>query len=477
MVDFLGTFTFFNKWSTVLLVMADLKITKGLDVPLKGAPVGELRELQASGRPVTPDVIALDLSPFDHKRFRLLVKPGDRVKRGQPLVFDKGLEQRVFVAPAGGVVQEIVRGLKRRLLYIPIQVDAEEEVVTFSPLDPTTASREQILERIAEGGLLPFIRQRPFDLLADPRKKPRDIFIQAVNSGPFAIPPEMQLEGHHEDLKWGLETLRHLTSGRVHVVMREGLHLHDQDGISFHTIRGPHPSGLASTHISLLAPITKVDETVWTLSLPDAIAIGHLLRTGRFLTERVIAIAGEGFVEGRTGFFHGRLGMPIASLTEGRLPKGDVRFISGDPLTGRQVQMDGFLGFNDSILSVIPERKGREPLHFFRLGLDKFSASRAYLSGWFKKKSYSFDTNLHGETRSFIIGSPYEKVVPLPINPMLLVKAILAEDYEGAEKLGLLEVAPEDFSLPAFVDPSKIEMMGIVKRGLNLYAAEVTDSL
>ncbi len=457
--------------------MVALKIKKGLDVPIKGAPVGVLSPLEASGRPVFPHQIALDLSPFDNKRFRLLVKPGDRVKIGQPLVFDKALEERVFVSPAGGVVQEIVRGLKRRLLYIPIQVDENEEVHTFPAIDPKIASKEEILQRISEGGLLPFIRQRPFDLLADPRKRPRDIFVQGVNSAPFAPSPAMQLEGHHEDFKKGLFALCKLTSGRVHVVTREDIVLDQVDGVSYHTISGPHPSGLASTHISLLSPIKGVEKSVWVLSLPDVIAIGHLLRTGRFLTERVIAIGGEGAVEGRTGYFRGRLGMPISSLVEGRIPLGDVRFISGDPLTGHKVQMDSYLGFNDNILSLIPERKGREPLHFFRLGLDKFSASRAYLSGWFRKKSYSFDTNLHGEKRSFIIGSPYEKVVPLPINPMLLIKSILAEDYEGAEKLGLLEIAPEDFALPAFVDPSKIEMMGIVKKGLNLYAAEVTDNL
>jgi Na+-transporting NADH:ubiquinone oxidoreductase subunit A len=460
--------------------MVAIKVKKGLDVPIKGAPSGEVKPLEVNGRAIFPDRFALDLSPFDDKKFRLLVRPGDRVKIGDPLAFDKALPDRLFVSPAGGIVEEVERGLKRRLLAIPIRVEGEEEKTLFHPLDPLVASREELIERISKGGLLPFIRQRPFDLLADPRKVPRAIFISAFNSAPFAPPAELQVKGCEEEFQKGLETLTKLTQGKVHLVMQKGSSSNaflNAKGVELHTAEGPHPAGLASTHINRISPIHTAEEVVWTLGVPEVIALGFLVAKGEFFTERVLSIGGEGVMPGRTGYIRGRLGSPIAALVEGRLSTEDTRLISGDPLTGHKVPLEGYLGFYHHTLSLIPERKKREILHFFRLGYDKFTASKAYLSGFLKGKLFSFDTNQHGERRAFIIGSPYEKVVPLPINPMLLVKSVLAEDYEEAEKLGLLEVAPEDFALPTFVCPSKIEMIEIVRKGLKRHAAEVTDHL
>jgi Na+-transporting NADH:ubiquinone oxidoreductase subunit A len=243
-----------------------------------------------------------------------------------------------------------------------------------------------------------------------------------------------------------------------------------------HTAEGPHPIGTHSVHIHFISPIQHADEVVWTLNVHDVICIGYLLTKGKYFTDRIISIAGPGILVERVGFFKARAGYPIENLVIGRIEKGDPkRLISGDVLTGDKVEIDEFLGFHHFVFSVFPENRDREFLHFFKLGLDKYTASKTYLSGHLNhsERLYDFTTNQHGEKRGFVVNSPYEQVMPMQIPTMQLVKAILAEDYELAEEMGLLEVEPEDFALATFVCPSKIEMSEIVKIGLKEHAAQV----
>lgn len=444
----------------------DLRITQGLDIPIKGAPTG-------IPEPLHPETVALDLSPFDQHRFRLLAKPGDRILQGQPLVQDKQYEKRLFVSPGTGTVQEFKRGLKRRLLSIPIALEGEG-VHPFKPLH--TADRGEVLARLLEAGVFPHLRQRPFDRLADPTQEPRSIFVKALETAPFAVPPEYQVEGYEEDFTLGLKILSLLTQGKVHLVYRHGSTFKpftESQHVERHTMRGPHPAANLSIPIHRIDPIRHYNAVVWTTDVIGVLAIGHLFNRGLYFTPRILSLAGTGIEEGKRTYVKGRAGFPVHSLIEGRSIQQPVRWISGDPLTGTQVAPDDHLGFYDTILSAIPENlEKQEFLHFFRLGLHKYTASRTYFSR-LKKKLYDFTTNQHGEERPFITGSPYDKVMPLPVNTMMLVKAVMAEDFELAETLGLLEVAPEDFALPTFVDPSKIEMVEVIRNGLNQYSKEV----
>lgn len=456
--------------------MADLNIKKGLNIPIIGEPHGIPEELTVDGKNIRPESVALDLDPFEELRFRLLVKPGDIVKIGQPLVEDKQHTTRVFVSPGAGTIQEPTRGLKRRLLNIPITLAEHEEYIEHPRLNLNSISREELVKHLLAGGVFPHIRQRPFDLLANPEKEPRSIFVKAIETAPFAVPVELQIQGNEEDFKTGLEALKKLTSGKVHLMYEEGSAFKpfiDAKNVEKHTVSGPHPAANPSIHISSIDPIQLYTDVVWTVDVVGVIAIGHLINQGRYFIPRVISIAGNGLQEGKRIYAKTRAGNPISNFIDGRLIEGPMRFISGDPLTGTKLEQNGYLGFYDTVFTVIPEQISQEFLHFFRLGADKFSNSNTYLSGHLKGKMYEFTTNQHGEERPFITGSPYDKVMPLHLNTMLLVKAVMAEDYELAEKLGLLEVAPEDFALPTFVCPSKIEMIDIIKQGLRNYAKEV----
>ncbi len=461
--------------------MVHIKIKKGLDIPIKGKPTGGLKPLILSGESSSlpaPPFVSLNLSPFEDVKFRLLVKEDDVVKVGQPLAEDKSFPGRMFVSPAAGVVKEIRRGLKRALRDIVIQVAKQEEWLTFPPMDPEKATREQIIERLKEGGMFASIRSRPFNLLANPEQQPRSIFVKGLESAPFTPPAELQLLGHEKEFQAGLTALSKLTTGKVHLVYNKETSskaLTEAKHVQKHTAEGPHPIANQSLHIQFIDRISKPDSLVWTVNAHTVAGIGHLLLNGKYLIDRVISIAGPGILEDRVGYFKVRHGYPIEAPIAGRIQKGKLRFVSGDPLMGHQVSTDDFLGFHDYVFCVIPDSTSREFLHFFRLGLDTYSFSRAYMTGHFdnRTREYDFTTSLHGEHRAFIDSTLCDKVMPLDVPTMLLVKAVMAEDFELADTYGLLEVDSEDFALPTFVCPSKIEMTEIMKKGLKQYAKEV----
>lgn len=461
--------------------MVDIKITKGLDIPLTGEPAGPIKPLIPGGEasPLThPEQLALNLSGFDELKFKVLVKVDEAVKRGQPLVEDKDSPGRFFASPAGGVVREVRRGLKRRLLDIIIETSKTEEIEDYPPISLERISREELVLHLNRAGIFAHIRQRPFNFLADPQKIPRSIFIKALESAPYTPPAELQVAGYEKEFQAGLDALGKLTKGPIHLVYRQGTPCRafsEAKGVQKHAAQGPHPVANASLHIERIDPIRSPEDVIWSLDARTVAAIGYFLLHGKVLVSRIISIAGPGFIEERTGYFKIREGFPISSLIAGRLKKGAVRLISGNPLTGHQVEAEDFLGYEDTVLCAIPENTKREFMHFFRLGANKYTFSGAYLSGLVeqKNKKFDFSTNQHGEHRPFIDSSLYDEVMPLNIPTMPLVKAVMAEDYDLAVELGLLEIDSEDFALPSFVCPSKVEMTEIIKNGLRRYANDV----
>lgn len=461
--------------------MVHIKINKGLDIPISGKPSGYAKDLVPGGEATkltAPNQISLDLKPFEDTKFRLLVKAGDVVKLGQPLAEDKATPGRMFASPAAGTIVEIRRGLKRVLQEIIIETSKQEEIHEFPTINPQDASPQQITERLLAGGLFAHIRSRPFNLLADPHKTPRNIFVKALESAPFVPPAEMQVAGFEKEFQAGLDALSKLTTGKVHLVFRKDTVCNaffEAERVQKHTAEGPHPISNHSLHIQYIDPIKSPDDANWVLNVLDVIGIGHILTKGSYFVQRVISVAGPGILPDRVGYFKGRMGMPVRVFVAGRLEKGLVRLISGDPLMGNKVSAEDFLGFHDTVFCAIPENVTREFLHFMKLGLSKYTFSKAYLSGHFdnSKRDYYFNTNQHGEHRAFIDSTLYDEVMPLRVPTMLLVKAVMAEDYELANSYGLIEVDSEDFALPAFVCMSKIEMPEIIKSGLKNYAKEV----
>ncbi|MBP9841757.1 MAG: NADH:ubiquinone reductase (Na(+)-transporting) subunit A [Simkaniaceae bacterium] len=406
--------------------MVNIKIQKGYDIPLSGFPVGELQQWKTNGR------VALDLSSFDFIQIELLKRVGDEVKIGEALAVDKKLPGRHFVSPASGTLIEIQRGEKRRPLFMVIEEKGELYV---------EHKETDILERWMAGGGFTHIRSRPGLRLAHPSKLPRSIFVKALETAPFAPPSVMQVQGREEWFQAGITALSKYAP--VHLIARPGTFQSIQ-GAHYHTIEGAHPSGNPSVHISMIDPIRSMNDEIWTLGVQDVIVLGRLAKEGMYERNRVVSFAGEGMKE--RGYYQVPAGFDLGKVPyEGRL-------VSGDPLMGKELP---FLNFFHTGVTAIPSPPlEREWFHFVGFRYPRVT------------------THQHGEERPFVDGAIYDRVMPLKISTMHLIKALMNQDFEKAMELGLLEVASEDFALPTFLCPSKIEMTSVVHEKLREFSLQ-----
>ncbi len=455
--------------------MGEFKLKKGYDIPIAGEAQLLLKEFP------NPDRVALLPYEFRGIKPRLKVKLGDEVKVGSPLCEDKKIQEINLVSPVSGKVIEINRGERRMLMEIVVENDKQYTKQTFNNNvsgNIAEMPREKVIAALMESGLWPFIIQRPFEKVADPNDVPRDIFISAFNTAPLAATVEFLLDGKERSFQKGLEALKVLTDGKVHLSLNGGKQEHgkaldDADGVEKHYFSGPHPAGNVGVQIHHIAPINQGD-IVWTVK-PEAVAlIGEFFETGVYPNEKIIAVAGSPLKE--TYYAKTINGAGISAIIAPDNVKNDeVRYINGDVLTGFKVNAESYIGTYNSLLSIIPEgKKKRRLLGYFRLGMDIPSYSKTFLSSWLtsKKKKWELNTLNYGAQRAFIQTGVYEKVMPMDILPSILAKSILAEDIEEMENLGILELTEEDVALCTYICPSKTDFGGILRHGLDLVEKE-----
>lgn len=447
----------------------DIRIRRGLDVKLLGEARKELSEVSRS------EVYAIQPTDFHGVTPKLLVKEGDEVKAGTHLFYDKDMDQVVCSSPVSGEIVEIQRGEKRKIEAIKILADREQKYVDFGSADPSSLSPEEVKKRILEAGLWMSIRQRPFDVFANPEAEPKAIFISAFDSAPLAPDNAFALEGDEEAFSAGIAALQKLTSGKVHMTFHSKLPKWSWadkiQGVEKHTISGPHPSGNVGLQIHKIDPINK-GEVVWTVKPQEVVVLGRLFMSGHVDMTKVVAITGS---EVKDPMYAKVLpGISMKALLEGQTKPEGNRIISGNVLTGTTSSMDGALGYYDTQVTVIPEGNYEEFLGWIAPGFGKFSNSRAYFSWLNPGKKYRLDTNTHGEKRAYVVTGEYEQVFPFDIYPVQLIKSIMIGDIEAMEGLGIYEVAPEDFALCEVVCTSKTEVQKIVREGLDLVKQETT---
>ena len=446
-----------------------IRIRKGLDIRL----VGEAEKVLVQADPAK--VIAIKPTDFHGLVPKMLVKPGDQVKAGSALFVDKYNERVRYGSPVSGEVADVVRGDKRRILEVRILADANQQSEDFGAGDPSTMNRETIVQKLLASGMWPMLRQRPFDVVADPGQEPKHIFISCFDSSPLGPDMDLVVRNQGEDFQTGLNALAKLTKGKVNLgvsgktAAREFL---DAKGVVRNTFHGPHPAGNVGVQIHHVSPINKGD-LIWVCGVQEVIAIGKLFRTGKVDAGRIVAITGSEAKAPK--YIRTTVGTSMKELL-GEVAPG-VRIISGNALTGERVANDGYLGFYHGQVTMLPE--GDKPKFFITEGwaspgLDKFSASHSYPTWLIPGKRYSMDTNQNGEERAFVVSGQYEEVFPFDIFPVHLLKAIMMNDIEQMEKLGLYEVAPEDFALCEFVCTSKINSQSIVREGLDILKKETT---
>ncbi|MDR1096748.1 MAG: Na(+)-translocating NADH-quinone reductase subunit A [Tannerella sp.] len=443
-----------------------IKIRKGLDINLKGkAPEAFFDVGKSESYAIVPDHY-VGITP------KALVREGDRVKAGTPLMIDKGRPEIKFVSPVSGVVTGVNRGEKRKIISITVKPDGLTEYEQFDIKDVASYDAEGLKALLLTAGLWPSIKQRPYDRVANPSDTPRDIFVTAYNSAPLAPDFDFVVKGQEDALQTGLSALAKLTGGKVYFGVRQGSGLHTVRDVEVVELSGPHPVGNAGVMINHIKPVNK-GEVVWTIHAADVLMMGRLLKEKKVDFTKVIALTGSEFR--KCGYAKVIAGCTIRSIIAGNVAEGHVRLISGNVLTGTKVGPDDFLGAYDDQLTAIPEGDDvNEFVGWATPGFGKFSVSRTYFS-WLsgRNREYVLDARIRGGRRAMIMSNEYDKVFPMDILPEYLLKAIIAFDIDKMENLGIYEVAPEDFALCEFVDTSKIEIQKIVRNGLDLLYKEL----
>jgi Na+-transporting NADH:ubiquinone oxidoreductase subunit A len=444
-----------------------IKIKKGLDINLKGKASNVL----LTGR--KSDTYAIVPDSYNGIIPKVVAKVGDKVKAGSVLMTDKSRPEIKFVSPVSGEVTAINRGEKRKVLSIIVTPGDGPEYIEFGKKNVSSLTAGEIKEAILEAGIWPFIRQRPYDIVASPSDTPRDIFVSTFYSAPLAPDFDYIVKGQENDFQTGLDALAKLTPGKVYAGIKKGSPL-QANGVETIKIEGPHPAGNAGVLINQTKPVNK-GETVWTLNPDDVLLIGRLFNKGIADFSRLVVITGSETTE--RGYIKTIAGCTIKSLVDGKILEGKehIRIVSGNVLSGHKVTKEDHLYAYDNQVTVIPEGdEVNEFLGWAMPGFEKYSMSHTYpawLTG--KKKEYVIDARIRGSKRAMIMSNEYDKVFPMDILPEYLLKAIIAFDIDKMENLGIYEVAPEDFALCEFVDTSKTEIQKIVRNGLNLLYKEM----
>ena len=445
----------------------DIRIKKGLDIKLVGVAEKSTTAVSQSS------IYAVKPEDFHGITPKLVAKEGAEVKAGDTLFYSKSDERILFPSPVSGKVTEVIRGARRKVLAVKIAADATQVYKDFGAKDADAMSADEVKNHLFASGCWPFVKQRPYDVVANPNQAPKAIFISAYASAPLAADLEYTLAGKEVELQAAITAVSKLTEGLVHVSVGANTTspLANLKGIELHKVSGPHPSGNVGTQIAKLDPINK-GEVVWVITPQDLVVIGELLLTGKLNVSRTIALTGSQF--SKPAYVTAISGAAIADVTANNLNDDNTRIISGNVLSGKEVKAEEFLGYYDNQITAIPEGDDYEFFGWNKPIFNKISTSRALTFSWLTpKKKYDLNTNTNGEHRAFVVTGSYEEVFPLDIYPMQLLKAFMYKDLDEMEALGGYEVAPEDFALTEFVCVSKQPHQKIIREGLDLMREEL----
>ena len=392
---------------------------------------------------------------------------------GGPLFIDKNHPEVKFVSPVNGVVTSVERGARRKVMNIVVEAAAEQDYEEFGKQDVARMNADRVKELLLQSGMFAFIKQRPYDVIADPAVAPRAIFVSAFDTNPLAPEFEFALKGEEANFQTGLDALAKIAKTYLGIsVKQKSAALTQAKNVTITAFDGPNPAGNVGVQINRVAPVVK-GETVWTIDPQAVIFIGRLMNTGRVDMTRTVAVTGSEVL--KPAYTKLRVGALLTGVFAGNVTKDkELRYISGNVLTGKQVSPNGFLGAFHSQVSVIPEGNDiHEMLGWIMPRFNQFSVNHSYFSWLLGKKEYTIDARIKGGERHMIMSGEYDKVFPMDILPEFLIKAIIAGDIDRMEALGIYEVAPEDFALCEFVDSSKLELQRIVRAGLDMLRAEM----
>lgn len=443
-----------------------IKLRKGLDINLKGkANFETIRRIDSSEIALVPD-------SFGGVTPKVIVREGDCVKAGDALFVDKKYPEMKFASPISGIVKAVVRGDRRKVLYVKVKADETQQFVDFGIKDIEKLDGKAIKEALLASGLFSFIQQLPYAVTTTPDTMPKAIFVSAFRDMPLASDFEVELKGNEKDFQTGLTTLSKIQKTYLGLsVHQTASALVNAKDVEINVFDGKCPAGNVGVQVNHIDPINK-GEVVWTIDPAAVIFFGRLFNTGKVDLRRVIAVAGSEVKN--PSYAEILIGTPLSKVLDGQLKSTEhVRIINGNPLTGRKTTLEDFVGAHTSEVTVIPEGDDvNEFLGWILPRTNLFSVSKSYFSWLMGKKTYNLDARIKGGERHMIMSGEYDKVLPMDIYGEYLIKAIIAEDIDKMEQLGIYEVSPEDFAVAEFVDSSKLELQKIVRNGLDMLRKE-----
>ncbi len=438
--------------------MKTIQIKKGLDIPISGLPEQATR----LGNPVRQ--VALVGDDYIGMKPTMLVAEGDKVICGQQLFTDKKNKGVIFTSPGCGKVIAINRGAKRKFESLIIELDSDESVNFCKPdTIPETQDPEVLRKLLIQSGLWPSFRTRPYGKTPTIDATPSSLFITAADSAPLAADPQIIISSYGHEYQTGLKALRQLLSVPIHYcTSKKDLQPFEElSDIDYWSFRGPHPSGLPSTHIHFIDPVHE-NKTVWHINYQDVIAIGHMLTTGTLMTERIVALAGPGVIQ--PTLIKTRIGASLVDLCRRELSLDDLRIISGSVLDGRESGgQTAFLGRFHNQISVVVDSSGRSLFNWLMPGKDRFSIKPVFSSAFAKVRKFPMNTALWGGKRAIYPLGTYNEVMPLDIIATSLLQSISVGDTEKSKALGCLELIEEDMGLCSFVCPGKNEFGPVLR--------------
>ncbi len=445
-----------------------IRIKKGFDIKLQGSAEINLKEIPVSKH------YAIKPDDFIGIKPKISIQEGDNVKAGTVLFSDKDNPQILFCSPVSGKIAHIDRGERRSLLSIVIETSGVLEYEGFDTKNWENMNSGQIAEIMQKAGAWPYIKQRPYNIIARPGIQPKAVFVSAFDTAPLAPDYDFVLRGRKKQFQAGIKVLNILSNLKIQLGINANRLLNevftDLEGVELHRFSGPHPAGNAGIQIHHVSPVNK-GEIVWVINPQDVATIGNLFLTGIHDASKIIALTGSQIIKPQ--YYKTINGVQVSEILKDNMVGLENRIISGNVLTGKKISPEGYIGFYDNQLTIIPEGHQREFLGWALPGLDKLSLSKSYFSWLWPQKKYKVNTNLNGEDRAYVMSGQYEKLLPMDILPVHLIKAILAEDIDLMEQLGIYEVVEEDFALCEFACTSKINVQEILRKGLDLVRKEM----
>lgn len=441
-----------------------IKLKKGLDIRLEGKAEAVFTQVAAA------ELYAIKPSDFFGLTPKMVAKEGDKVQAGSVLFFDKQHPEVKFVSPVSGELIAVKRGDRRVIQEVVVKSDNASSSVDFGKSELSAMSRQQVVDKLLEAGAWPYFKQRPYNVVANPNASPKAIFVSTFDSAPLAADFDFVISQNEEMFQKGLDVLSKIAP--VYVGIHNKGCSKAFSGAKCEKVTvfdGPHPAGCVGVQINHTNPI-NAGEVVFTIQPQEVVAIGKLFATGIHDFTRIVVLSGSEMK--KRAYVRTILGAQLTSMLSGNV-EDHARIISGNVLTGKTVAVDGFLGFYDSQLTAIPEGDQYELFGWIAPGFDKFSVSRSFFSWLRPKKEFKLNTNTHGELRAFVVSNELDKVFPMDIYPEQLIKAIMAEDIDKMEQLGIYEVVEEDMALCEFVCTSKIAIQKTLRNGLNMMMKEV----